>query len=224
MKISIVIPFYNEEANVEPVLEEIRRTNPDAEIIAVNDGSSDGTAAMIGKQTNVRLISFERNLGQSAAIYAGLQSAQGDVCVMMDGDGQSDPADIPKLVAMLAQADLVCGFREKRRDTWSRRHASAIANSIRRMILHDGVRDTGCSLKAMRKSDVRLLIPFNGLHRYLPVLFNHAGLRIVEVAVNHRPRKSGHSKYTIGKRALLGFFDLMGVRWLLSRRIQWPKQ
>ena len=222
MKTSIIVPFYNEEENVDPVLEEIRRTNPEAEIIAVNDGSNDRTEAMILKHKSVRLISFEDHHGQSAALYTGLERAQGEVCVMMDGDGQNDPADIPRLVILLDKADLVCGFRLNRRDTWSRRFASKAANFIRRIVLHDHVRDTGCSMKAMRKADLRYLIPFDGLHRYIPVFFHQAGLRILEVPVNHRPRKAGKSKYAIGRRAIIGLYDLFGMRWLMLRRQAWP--
>jgi dolichol-phosphate mannosyltransferase len=223
MKISIIVPFYNEEENVASVLEETHRTNPEAEIIAVNDGSNDRTEAMIKEQTDVRLISFGCHLGQSAALYTGLKSAQGEICVMMDGDGQSDPADIPGLVSMLDRADLVCGYRRNRQDTWSRRSSSRIANFIRRMVLHDTVRDTGCTLKAMRRADTRHLLPFDGLHRYLPVFFNNAGLRIIEIPVNHRPRQHGKSKYTTRERAMRGLYDLIGVRWLMARRISWPK-
>ena len=222
MKISIIIPFYNEEANIDSVLEEIYRTNPEAEIIAVNDGSTDRTEAVILKHKGVRLISFDDHHGQSAALYKGLEHARGEVCVMMDGDGQNDPADIPKLVALLDQADLVCGYRLNRRDTWSRRYASKGANFIRRLVLHDHVRDTGCSLKVMRKADLRIIIPFDGLHRYIPVFFHQAGLHIREVPVRHRPRKAGKSKYAIGRRALIGLYDLFGVRWLMLRRTGWP--
>jgi dolichol-phosphate mannosyltransferase len=223
MKVSIIIPFYNEEENVGPVLEETRRMNPEAEIIAISDGSNDRTEAMIRERPDVRLICFERHLGQSAALYAGLKSAQGEICVMMDGDGQSDPADIPNLVSLLDRADLVCGYRRNRQDTWSRRGSARIANFIRRLILRDHVRDTGCTLKAMKKADVRLLLPFNGLHRYFPVFFNHAGLRIIEAPVNHRPRKYGKSKYATWERATRGLYDLIGVRWLMARQISWPK-
>ena len=224
MKVSIIIPFYNEEENVGSVLEETRRANPEAEIIAVDDGSSDQTGLKIRQRPDVRLVSHGRNLGQSAALYSGLKAAQGDVCVMMDGDGQSDPADIPSLVSQLVRADLVCGYRQVRQDSWSRRFASRTANFIRRMVLHDGIRDTGCTLKAMKKADMRLLLPFNGLHRFLPAFFNHAGLRIVEVPVNHRPRTRGKTKYNNWDRARRGFYDLIGVRWLLARRISWPKE
>jgi dolichol-phosphate mannosyltransferase len=223
MKVSIVIPFFNEEENVDAVLDETRRANPDAEIIAVNDGSQDGTLAKLNRRRDVRVISFRRNLGQSAALYTGLTQACGEVCVMMDGDGQSDPADIPKLVAMLDQADIVCGYRLRRQDVWSRRAASWVANFVRRLILRDGIRDTGCTLKAMRTGDARHLVPFNGLHRFLPAFFKQAGLRIVEVPVNHRPRRFGKSKYTARERIFRGIYDLIGVRWLLARKITWPK-
>ena len=224
MKISIVIPFYNEEENVEAVLREVRQTNPDAEIIAVNDGSLDQTAAKIKSCPDVRLISLPRNLGQSAALYAGLTRAKNEVCVMMDGDGQNDPADIPKLLSHLDRADVVCGYRERRQDSWSRRAASRIANWIRQAILKDGIRDTGCTLKAMRTTDVRHLVPFNGLHRFIPALLRHAGLRVLEIPVHHRPRKFGVSKYTMARRAWRGLSDLICVRWLLSRQIPWPEK
>ena len=224
MKISIVIPFFNEEENVEAVLREVRATNPDAEIIAVDDGSRDRTAARIRSCPGVRLISFPRNLGQSAALYAGLTHAQNAICVMMDGDGQNDPSDIAQLVAGLDHADVVCGYRERRQDTWARRAASRIANRIRRAILDDGVRDTGCTLKAIKSSAVRHLIPFNGLHRFIPALLGHAGLRVVEIPVKHRPRQFGVSKYTMARRAWRGLYDLIGVRWLLARQIAWPEK
>ncbi|MFH1066887.1 MAG: glycosyltransferase family 2 protein [bacterium] len=222
MKISIIIPFYNEEENVQAVIDEVKRANPDAEIIAVNDGSTDATAQKLAAQTDIRVISFPRNLGQSAALYEGLNTATGDVCVMMDGDGQNDPADISELVKRVGERNLVCGYRRKRHDSWKRKLASRVANAIRNAILHDGARDTGCTLKAMRREHVRLLIPFNGLHRFIPAILSSAGLSIVEVPVNHRPRRAGQSKYTIGGRALRGILDLVGMRWFLKRQIHWP--
>ena len=223
MKISIVIPFYNEEENVGPVIREVLATNPDAEVIAVDDGSRDATAERLAAIPGIRVIRLPANLGQSAALYRGLEAATGDVCVMMDGDGQNDPADIPKLTALLDRADVVCGYRAHRRDTWNRRIASRIANRIRNAVLHDGIRDTGCTLKAVKKEHVRHLVPFNAMHRFMAALFKSAGLTIVEVPVNHRPRQAGISKYTVAGRALRGFYDLIGVRWLVSRRIHWPR-
>jgi dolichol-phosphate mannosyltransferase len=223
MKISIIIPFYNEEENVDPVIREVLATNPGAEVIAVDDGSHDGTAERLAAIPGIRVIRLPSNLGQSAALYRGLEAAEGDVCVMMDGDGQNDPADIPKLIALLDRADVVCGYRAHRRDTWNRRLASRLANRIRNAVLHDGIRDTGCTLKAVKKEHVRHLVPFNAMHRFMAALFKSAGLTIVEIPVNHRPRQAGVSKYTVAGRAVRGLYDLLGVRWLVSRRIHWPR-
>lgn len=222
---SIIIPFYNEEACVRSVLEEARACQPDAEIIAVDDGSRDGTWAAICGTASVKGLRLTQNRGQSAAMYAGMHAASGDVIVLMDGDGQNDPADIEKLVDRLEQdgVDVVCGQRVKRRDTLSRRAASRVANAIRRSILNDGISDTGCSLKAFRREYVELLVPFNGLHRYLPAIFKHAGLHLAEIPVNHRARTLGVSKYTNRNRALRGIYDLFGVRWLLKRKIIYPQ-
>jgi len=221
---SVVIPFYNEEECVRSVLEEVKRCQPDAEIIAVDDGSKDGTWGVICSLSGVRGLRLTGNRGQSAAMYAGMRAATGDVVVLMDGDGQNDPADIEKLLNQLEQdgLDVVCGQRVKRRDTLSRRIASRSANAIRRSILNDGISDTGCSLKAFRREHVELLVPFNGLHRYLPAIFKHAGLHIAETPVNHRARTLGVSKYTNWNRALRGIYDLFGVRWLLNRKVVYP--
>ncbi|MDK2857042.1 MAG: hypothetical protein PWQ89_161 [Verrucomicrobiota bacterium] len=222
---SIVVPFFNEENCVRPVLEEIKACQPEAELIAVDDGSTDQTWKMICGTTSVQGLRLTENRGQSAAIYAGMRAASGDIIVLMDGDGQNDPADIEKLIELLRQkdVDVACGYREKRRDIWRRRVASKIANAIRRSILNDDIRDTGCSLKAFRREHVDLLVPFNGLHRYLPAIFKHAGLRIAETPVNHRARTQGVSKYTNWNRALRGIYDLFGVRWLLNRKVVYPK-
>lgn len=222
MQISVVIPFYNEEENVNELLREVRAACPDAEIVAVDDGSKDATQEKIRGEAGVKLVSLGKNCGQSGALFAGLQQASGEICVMLDGDGQNDPADIPILVKALETADVACGFRKNRQDTWNRRVASRIGNGVRRWFLHDGIRDTGCSLKAMRREHVRYLVPFNGMHRYMPALLKNAGLSIVEVGVNHRPRLRGVSKYTIGGRALRGIRDLFGVSWLLARQIRFP--
>lgn len=222
---TLVIPFYNEEENVTEVLREASELYPRAEIIAVDDGSSDATWLKISELQNIRAIRLMENRGQSAALYAGLRRASHDVCVLMDGDGQNDPADIAKLLETRERtgAEVAVGRRAKRRDKWSRRVASRTANRIRRMILNDGVKDTGCSLKAFHREHVELLVPFNGLHRYLPAIFLHAGLRIEEVDVNHRPRLKGVSKYSNWDRALRGIYDLFGVRWLLSRKVVYPR-
>ncbi len=220
--LSIVIPFFNEAELVSGVLREIRSVLPTVEIIAVDDGSTDGTGKIISDLNDIRLIALQKNCGQSAAMYAGLRAAKGELIAMMDGDGQNDPAEIPKLVEAMSSADVVFGVRKNRQDTMARLIASKIANAIRRLALGDNATDTGCSLKVIRREHVALLVPFNGLHRYLPAFLQRAGLKSVEVPVNHRSRKAGVSKYTIKGRALRGIYDLIGVRWLLSRRIIWP--
>jgi dolichol-phosphate mannosyltransferase len=217
--ISVVIPFFNEGELVVEVLEEVRRVLPEAEIIAVDDGSTDNTRERILTCPSIRLLPFSKNCGQSAALYAGLRACNGEFIVMMDGDGQNDPAEIPKLLEAMLSADVVFGVRKNRKDSIKRLIASKIANIIRKLALNDNATDTGCSLKVIRNEHVALLIPFNGMHRYLPALLQSAGLKSTEILVKHRARKAGVSKYTIKGRAIRGIFDLIGVRWLLSRRI-----
>jgi dolichol-phosphate mannosyltransferase len=223
-KLTIVIPFYNEEENVDLVLQETRGENPEAEIIAVNDGSKDRTEQIIRTHSDVRLISFPSNLGQSAALYAGLLAARGEWCALMDGDGQSHPGDIPGLVALAANSDVVCGYRVDRKDAWKVRAASRVANFIRRKVTGDGIRDAGCTLKVLRRTHIRYLIPFNQMQCYMAGMLRRAGLQIVEAPVRHRARRFGQSNYTIGGRALHGFRDLVGMHWLLARQIAWPQQ
>ena len=220
-EISIVIPFFNEDANAEAVLREVQATNPGAEIIAVNDGSTDRTWEVITAIDGIRALRLPENRGQSAALYACLKHVSNDICVMMDGDGQNDPSDIPKLVSELkGDIGMVCGYREKRKDNLSRRWASRIANRIRVVFINDGLRDTGCSLKCFHREAVDHLVPFNGMHRYMAGLMRNAGLKITEVSVNHRPRHAGTSKYTNWDRALRGIYDLFGVSWLLRRKVK----
>jgi len=224
-RISVVVPFYNEEECAEFVLREIVACHPGAEVIAIDDGSKDRTWEILCSVPGVTPLRLTRNRGQSGALFAGLCYASGDLLVMLDGDGQNDPADIAKLVELVrsGECDVAVGRRAKRRDTWSRRAASRIANRIRRAFLQDGVSDTGCSLKVIHRDHVDLLVPFNGLHRYLPAIFTHAGLKIAEIDVNHRERKAGTSKYTNFDRALRGIYDLIGVSWLLKRKVILPQ-
>ena len=222
--LSVVVPLYNEESNVPILQGELRvaLSGRDYEIIFVDDGSVDCTAERIETAPNIRLIRFEKNSGQSAAIYAGLTAARGGTLVIIDGDLQNDPADIPKMLAGIARgADLVCGYRVKRRDTLVKRATSRIANTVRSRYTKDGVRDTGCTLKAMRRECVSTLVPFKGMHRFIPALVKAGGYRLVEVPVNHRPRRFGQSKYGLGNRALRATIDMFGVRWLLSRRLNY---
>jgi len=219
--LSIVVPFFNEEGCVQQVLDELRAAQPEAEIVAVDDGSTDGTASLMASVPGVQCVSFGNNRGQSAALYAGLLAARGDIIAMMDGDGQNDPHDIAKLVRALDTFDVAYGVRAKRRDSAARILAGRWANAIRRRVLGDKATDTGCSLKVIKREHIALLVPFNGLHRYLPAFFARSSLRAAEIQVNHRPRQTGASKYTLRGRAWRGLWDLVGVRWLLSRRVDW---
>ena len=222
--LSVVVPVFNEEENIAILQSELETalTGTNHEIVFVDDGSTDQTAAKISRSPTVRLIRFEQNRGQSAAIYAGANAARGNVVVFIDGDLQNDPADIPRLTAEIERgADLVCGYRAKRRDTATKRLTSRIANFVRSRFTKDGVRDTGCTLKAMRRECVRTLVPFKGMHRFIPALVKGAGYRLVELPVNHRPRRFGQSKYGFGSRAVRATVDMFGVRWLLSRQLNY---
>jgi dolichol-phosphate mannosyltransferase len=223
-EISVVVPLFNEEENTPILQSELRSAlnGLDHEIIFVDDGSIDRTIERIEIAPNIRVIRFEKNSGQSAAIYAGLQAARGATLVLIDGDLQNDPADIPRLLAEIARGgDLVCGYRARRKDTLLKRLTSRIANAVRSRFTKDGVRDTGCTLKAMRRECVSALVPFKGMHRFIPALVKGAGYRLVEIPVNHRPRRFGESKYGLGNRALRATIDMFGVRWLLSRRLNY---
>jgi dolichol-phosphate mannosyltransferase len=223
-QVSVIVPLFNEEDNVPILQSELGAAlkGIDHEIIFVDDGSADRTIERIQAAPDVRVLRFEKNAGQSAAIYAGLNAARGKILVLIDGDLQNDPSDIPKLLDEIARgADLVCGYRTQRQDTVVKRLTSRIANAVRSRYTKDGVRDTGCTLKAMRRECVFTLLPFKGMHRFIPALIKNAGFGLVEIPVNHRPRRFGQTKYGLGNRAVRATVDMFGVRWLLSRRLNY---
>jgi len=227
-KISVVIPVFNEEENVLPLAREIVSvlsvTGNEFEILFVNDASTDATAARIQEAkrefTQVRGISLKQRSGQTAAMLTGLRQADGEIIVTMDGDLQNDPHDIPALVARLQTCDVVCGYRARRQDSWARRIASRLANRVRNAVTHDGVRDTGCSLKAFRSKCINDLPPLHGMHRFMPAYFRLHGRAIEEMPVNHRPRTHGRSKYTNLKRLPTTLLDLFGFWWFRRRLIR----
>jgi dolichol-phosphate mannosyltransferase len=222
-QVSIIIPVFNEEGNVSQLQTELESVLKDIpyEIVFVDDGSHDRTVERIRRSAQVRVVEFTKNSGQSAAIYAGLANASGNLLVLMDGDLQNDPRDIPRLRAEIERGfDLVCGYRRDRKDSWFKRAQSVIANKVRSRFTKDGVRDTGCTLKAMRRECREALVPFYGMHRFIPALIKGLGYRITEIPVNHRQRQSGVSKYNFGNRALRATIDMLGVRWLLARQFQ----
>ena len=224
--LSVVVPVKDEAGNVAPLVREIAAAlkGQDHEILFIDDGSSDGTAAALtalkGEVPQLRVLRHGRNLGQSRGIRTGVQAARGEIIVTLDGDGQNDPADIPKLLtALAAEPDvaMVSGVRVKRKDTTSRRLASRLGNRFRSALLGDGATDTGCGLKAFRR-DVFLDLPyFDHLHRFLIALVQREGWKVAYVPVNHRPRLTGTSKYTNFGRLLVSAQDLLGVRWLQRR-------
>jgi len=227
---SIVVPVFNEEQNLPRLFAEIAQAmRPTArawEIVFVDDGSTDQSLAVLKglAQDNpeVRYLAFTRNRGQSAAFCAGFDNACHPVVVTLDADLQNDPADIPAMLALFDQGyDMAIGWRRKRQDTFSKRIASKIGNAIRNRLTRESVRDTGCSLKVMRR-DMLLRVPrFKGMHRYLPTLMKLEGARVAEAPVNHRERFSGESKYSNWQRALVGIRDLIGVRWLQDRHFMY---
>jgi dolichol-phosphate mannosyltransferase len=222
--LSVVVPLYNEEDNVVEMQQQIDAAlaGRDYELVLVDDGSKDQTLARIRPGPRVRVIVLEKNSGQSAAMHAGIHGAKGDVIITLDGDLQNDPADIPVMIAKLDEGfDLVCGYRAKRKDTPFKRLQSRIANFVRSRFVGDHVRDTGCTLKVMRRDCREALLLFNGMHRFIPALIRNMGWRVTEVPVNHRPRIHGVSKYGFGNRALRATTDMFGVRWLNSRRTRY---
>ena len=228
-RVSVVVPLYNEEENVAALVEElaaIRPQVPGLEAILVDDGSTDGTWQEICREAEqfpwVRGIRTGRNRGQSAALLLGLAEAKGEIIVTMDGDLQNNPADLPLLLERLAECDVVCGYRVRRRDTWSRRLASRLANAIRSRLTGDGIRDIGCTLKAFRAECAKDLPPLDGVHRFMPCYFRLHGRRILEVPVDHRPRRHGASKYTNLKRLPRALRDLMGFLWYRRRFLKPP--
>ena len=225
---SVVLPVYNEEDGIEGVIQEaldaLARTTWKHELIVINDGSSDRTGDILtrlrqGAGGRLRVITLARNTGQSAALAVGFRAARHDVIVTMDGDGQNDPADIVRLVAELNDCDCCCGYRAHRRDTWSKRLGSRIANRFRNAVLHETVIDTGCGIKAFRAWLAQGLTVWNGMHRFLPALFAMRGARIRQIPVNHRPRAAGTSKYTNFGRLKKTIWDLYGVRWMQQRAV-----
>lgn len=223
-QISVVVPLFNEQDNVAELQNQIAAAlaGQDYEMVLIDDGSTDGTVSRVVQSERVRLLQFEKNAGQSAAMHAGIHQARGEIIVTLDGDLQNDPADIPAMIAKLAEGhDLVCGYRASRKDTAFKRLQSRIANAVRSRFVGDGVRDTGCTLKVMRRDCREALLLFNGMHRFIPALIRNLGYRVTEMPVNHRPRIHGVSKYGFGNRAWRATMDMFGVRWLNSRRLRY---
>jgi dolichol-phosphate mannosyltransferase len=227
LDVSIIIPVKDEVDSIEPLAREVSEAMTAGartwECIWVDDGSTDGSLEALGRVSSRdprhRYISFEKNAGQSAAFWAGFREARGAVVATMDGDGQNDPRDLPPLIDLVfsGRADMVNGYRSKRRDGLVRKLSSRVANGVRNALSGKTVRDVGCSTRAFRSECVSGLPLFKGMHRFFPTLASLQGFSLSEMPVNHRPRTKGRSKYSVNNRLWVGLFDLLGVCWLRSR-------
>ena len=229
IELSVVVPVYNEEENL-PVLvprlaEVMKETQKTFEMIFVDDGSTDGSPKIL-RETEarfpfVRVVRLKENRGLSTALLAGMRAVRGDIIVTLDADLQNDPADIPKLLAALKEYDMATGWRQKREDPWLKRISSKIANRVRNRLSGEAIQDSACTLRAFKRECVQSIPIFNGMHRFLSTLVKMEGFSIIEVPVFHHPRKFGKSKYNIRNRMVRSFVDLLAVRWMKHRRIQY---
>lgn len=225
VELSVVVPCFNEEDNIEPLLDELentlRATGKTFEIIYVDDCSTDQSLARLAtaakERPYLRVVKHKQNLGESAAILSGYEVACGAVVFSMDADLQNDPADIPKFLDALKDADAVCGVRAKRQDSLTKKISSRVANKVRALLLNDDIHDAGCTYRAIRREALAQLIAFRGLHRFIPTILRYHGFRVVEIPVNHRPRTRGYSKYGIGNRLWVGILDIIGMMWYRKR-------
>jgi dolichol-phosphate mannosyltransferase len=225
--LSIVIPVYNEEDNIGPLVARITeamfRWEGNVEILFVDDGSSDRTLELLKEaqagDPRIRIAHLRKNMGQTAAMAAGFRLARGEAVATIDADLQNDPAEIPRLAAMLNDWDVVCGVRTKRRDTLWKRISSRIGNGFRNWLTGDDIIDTGCTLKAYRRECLDGLELYKGMHRFLPTLIRMRGFRVTQVPVSHHPRHAGVTKYGTWGRLVKGLEDVWAVRWMKKNRI-----
>ena len=227
--ISIVIPMKDEQENITPLSQQLleffvnreeTKSSP-YEIVFVDDGSTDDSEIifheLVQTHPEIRVISLDRNHGQTAAFDAGFRHARGELIVTLDGDLQYDPNDIGKLLPLASQYDVVCGRRQRRNDNLIRRFSSRLANGVRNVVIHDGIQDTGCSLKVFKRSVLERIPLFKGMHRFFPALAQMYGFSVTEVPVQHFPRVHGLSKYGVGNRLFASLYDLFAVRWMQTR-------
>ena len=235
VQLSIVVPVRNEAENILPLLAEIHaalENHGEFEVVYVDDGSRDATSSRLAealvRYPRLRVLAHRDNCGQSAALMTGMCAARGDWVATLDGDGQNDPADIPKLLAARASAahpvnlQLIAGYRKTRRDTWLKRFSSRVANAVRSRLLGDATPDTGCGLKLIARAACLELPSFDHMHRFLPALVQRNGGATLSVEVSHRPRTRGQSNYGLFNRLWVGIVDLLGVMWL-KRRARRPE-
>jgi glycosyltransferase involved in cell wall biosynthesis len=195
------------------------------EMIFVDDGSSDGSRKLLKKMASqvpsLRMVGLKQNRGLSTALLAGMREARGKIIVTLDSDLQNDPEDIPRLLEYLDRYDMATGWRQKREDPWLKRIASRVGNSVRNRLSGESINDSACTLRVFKRECLQDIPIFNGMHRFMSTLVKMRGYRIVEVPVTHHPRKYGESKYNIRNRMWRSFVDLLAVRWMKGRRIQY---
>ncbi len=228
-RLSVVVPIHNEAESLPTLREELtaalKEVPGGVEFVMVDDGSTDGSLDILRaferEDPRVRVVALDRSHGQSAALAAGFEAVRGEITATMDADLQNDPADIPRLLAHLDEADVVNGVRVRRTDGFTRRVSSRIANGFRNWMTQESVTDVGCSLRVMRTRFLRRVKPWRGMHRFLPTLLRLEGARVMEMPVAHRPRRFGRSKYGVGNRLFVGLEDVFGVRWMQRRALRW---
>jgi len=229
MYLSIVIPVKNERDNIQPLVREVASAMQilaqQYEIIFIDDGSTDGSLDEMIKMkkefSQIRILKFDKNYGQTSALDAGFRNARGEIIAILDGDMQSDPDDILKLLPILKDCDMVCGIRQKRQDNFIRKISSKIANSVRNKFTNEDIIDTGCPLKVFKKECFNKIKLFTGLHRFLPTIVKLEGYKVKQVPVKHLPRLRGKTKYNIRNRVFKSLRDLFAVRWMQNRYLHY---
>lgn len=232
MEISAVVPVYNEVENIPHSFEKIKKALEkgfkEFEIIFVNDGSCDGSYELLEemkkKESCLKAFHILENSGQTAGIELGFKMAKGDLILVMDGDLQTDPNDLYKMLEYIPKYDFVNGWREKRNDGFKRALASKIGNGFRNFVTGDSIKDTGCPLKLIKKEVAKSYKLFKGMHRFLPTLAKYMGFKVIEIPINHFDRIYGSSKYKVFGRGFSAFFDVLAVRWMKKRILNYRFQ
>ena len=228
-ELSVILPVFNEAESLPILWQELSAVLDanwtDVEVIFVDDASTDGSGEwlrdLVGNDARARYVRLARHAGLTAALDAGYRRARAPILVTLDSDLQSNPADIPTLVAALGGAAAAVGSRVRRSDPLVKRWSSKIANGVRNAITREHVRDSACTIRAIRSECRSALLPYDGLHRFVPTLLRMAGHRVVEVPIVHRPRRFGASKFGIRRRAVRGFRDLLVIRWMQLRALRY---
>jgi dolichol-phosphate mannosyltransferase len=229
IEISVVVPVYNEEENLPILIPQIAEVlNPlgkTYEMIFVDDGSIDGSRKILKEMavqySQIRILGFKKNCGETAAGAAGLKEARGEIVITIDADLQNDPKDIVSMLKYLNEYDMVTGWRQKREDSWVKQITSKIANKIRNGLSGEVIQDSGCTFRAYKRECLQNLKLYKGMHRFMPTLVKMEGFRVIEIPIAHHPRKFGVSKYTTWNRMWRAFVDLLAVKWMKSRHIHY---